>query len=253
MEISPDGHWAAAAARSYDGENGFRLFLVDLDRGTVTEAWPTPAADERLRANHRRPGVKGIEWTTDGLRFPAPNVDTTALFSDFQHGRTLEQPGIALGEDHAWFAVSLTGGTVGALQLDDSAEAARRTVPIPRKVDSRIGVRVHSQHHFDLLDRERGGKEITSFWSYGSSLSLDSASVSPDGKWIVATVGWEVGFASGPRAFLIERRSGEKWLLEDKQQVFVPPRFRPGHRELYSVAGRVDRSAGQPDLIRWRY
>jgi hypothetical protein len=45
LEISPDGRWAIAAARDYNAKNGFRLFVIDLDRTLKTEVGPTRAAE----------------------------------------------------------------------------------------------------------------------------------------------------------------------------------------------------------------
>jgi len=37
IEMAPDGRWAIAAARDCNGTNGFRLFVLDLDRAPKTE------------------------------------------------------------------------------------------------------------------------------------------------------------------------------------------------------------------------
>ena len=208
VSLSPRGRWAAVAATSSTHRPGFRLFVLDLESHTTTEAEPTADATARI-LTEPNPGTRVMEWTEAGLRFPAPRVEPTYLRLNLQTLKTYLDEGIALGSP-SWYFVPIASGEIGKLELDESMEAAERQIPIPANVDSRLDVLVRSRSSFDLIDRENGGRLLARFRAPGTKIQLFTAKFSPDESWIGLTVRREASFSLGERAFLVERSTGRE-------------------------------------------
>ncbi len=246
LSLSPNGRWVAVSASSTTNRPGFRLFVLDLQSGSLQEAKPTPDATARI-LTEPTPGMRGMVWSENRLTFPAPRLEPTHLWPNFETGEMERQRGIAIGS-RSWYVVTIEGGKVGALELDDSDEAAMRDVSIPEDVDPRLNARVRSKSSLDLLDEEAGGRKITSFRALGMNLHLSTASLSPAGDWVGLTLNREVGFMLGAKAFLVERATGRRYVLGES--ILGPLRFHPTRREIYGVSWE---RAPQHDLVRWRY
>jgi len=246
VSLAPNGRWAAVSATSHTKRPGFRLFLLDLETSSVQEAKPTADATARI-LTEPSPGVRAMQWSDNGLTFPAPRLEPTDFWPNFETGQMERQPGVAIGS-RSWYVVALDGGSVGALELNDSAEAAMLDIPIPENVDPRLDARIHSKSSLDLIDGEAGGRRITSFRAFGLELQLATASLSPAGDWIGLTLRRELGYMLGAQAFLVERATGRRYILG--KGLLGPLRFHPTRREVYGISW--DRSP-RHDLVRWRY
>lgn len=247
VAISPDGRWAAAAA--YGGPDlGTRVFLVELASGRWHEARPSwEARGELLIEPH--PGIKALEWDQTGLqvRLPARSIGGGGAVSHPPSGRRQETEYL-LPKNAPWLEVHLIEGQPGELMVNDSLEARQRPVRLPVEFDPRLKVEVHSRSTFDLLDHERGDRQIARFRGYMNWLDPRTATISPDGSQIGITVGREAFGNNGPRGMMLDRRSGSRRLLAD--WVVSGVRWHPFRPEAFGISKEVD---GGTVLMRWRY
>jgi len=247
VSLSPNGQWAAVSATSSSDRLGFRLFLVDLDTSALAEATPSRDAEAQLIAN-RKPGLIAADWIASGseLRFPAGNVEPSWILGAYQSESPTYQRSATVGS-RAWFQVARSAAGLWALELDDSPATLAQPRVEAHSIDPRLTIRWLARGSFELLDKERGGRVITTFrgvtWYH-----LGTATIAPGGDWLALTVGREAAFHHGSRGLLVERSTGRRTVLGDL--VVGALHFHPTRREIYGVS----KEGGQERaLMHWRF
>jgi hypothetical protein len=247
MSISPGGRWVAVSAISHTMP-GFRLFLLDLVSRRADEVELSPEARAQLTIEDR-PGLQAGTWSDEGkFRFPAARVQPSSLRRNLQSLVVEAEPGVAVGPP-SWLSLEIVDDRAGMLVLDATSLAADVSIPIPADVDPRLDVRLRSRAAFDLVDAERGGAILATFGSRWKDLYLLTADFSPDGAWIVVTIGHALFFSSGSSAYLIERESGSMVRFAGGRY-FRTLKFRPKRRELFGIC---ECGSSRQELYRWSY